>query len=73
MGTLCFFMLIGIQFLYLLLVLCGRPHKKPIDFLRGLTLEISLLYILLTRYLEVSVFDRNIKERSNVESILSLI
>ncbi len=59
-------MLTTIQFLYVIFVFLGRPHKKSFDLFRGLTIEISLLYILLTRYLEVSIFPSIMQERANI-------
>lgn len=66
-------MLTTIQFLYVIFVFLGRPHKKPFDFVRSLVIEISLLFILLSRYLYVEVLGAVLEESSSVYSIMSFI
>ena len=40
-----------LQIGYVLFILFGKPHKKPLDYGRSLCIEIGLLYILVMRYL----------------------
>jgi hypothetical protein len=51
LGVACSYTLIAIQLLYITFIIAGRPHKKPFDFIRSLTIEFSLLFVLLTRYI----------------------
>lgn len=50
-----------VQFAYLLLIIFGRPHKKPVDLARSICLEVGLLYILVMRFVEVNYFELYVK------------
>jgi cysteine-rich repeat protein len=72
-GSIASFFLISVQLLYLLFVVFGRPHKKPYDLVRAIIIESSLLYILLTRYLETSVLNSTVSQDSLLFSVLSVV
>lgn len=54
-GILSIYLLIIIQLCYFLFIVIGRPHKKSFDFFRSFTIELTLLYVLSTRFLYGSV------------------
>jgi len=49
------YMIIIIQLGYLMLIIFGRPHKKPLDTFRAICVEVGLLYVLVMRFTEVKV------------------
>ena len=70
-GVLSTYSLLATQLFYLLFVVIGRPHKKSFDFLRSLLIELSLLYVLTTRFLYGSVLSGT-DQSSSVFSILAM-
>jgi hypothetical protein len=46
------YFLIITQLTYLIFIVFGRPHKKPFDLLRVITIEVALLYVLVMRFVE---------------------
>jgi hypothetical protein len=49
-GTLALYGLIGLQGAYIILVIILRPFKRRVDMFRSIILELSLLYVIGSRY-----------------------
>ncbi len=72
-GSIGSYCLLTIQSFYVIFILFGRPHKKPYDFARSLCIEISLLYILLTRYLQTYILNSSVSADSLLYEMMSII
>jgi hypothetical protein len=49
-GTLALYGLMGLQGAYIILVIILRPFKRRVDMFRSIILELSLLYVIGSRY-----------------------
>jgi hypothetical protein len=65
MDTRASFAILGTQFTYIIFVAFGRPHKKPFDLGRSLFIEISLFLILLGRFLDVEIIQREVSQQKS--------
>jgi len=60
--------------MYIIFIAFGRPHKKPIDLIRSLLIEISLFSILMTRFLEIEVIQNVTSQKdTNYYQIMAYI
>lgn len=67
------YLIIIAQVGYVLLVVFGRPHKKPYDFFRSLCLEIGILYLLLMRFAEVNLLSEYASSDTSLYSTLAYL
>ena len=67
------YFIIIIQLSYLVFIMFGRPHKKPFDLFRALIIEVSLLYILVMRFVETKTLAEYVKYDSMLYPLMAYI
>ena len=58
------YLIISCQLAYVMFIVFGRPHKKPIDTVRSFFLEISLFVILFVRFINSNVLNSMVASSS---------
>ena len=52
-----FFALMGIQLVYIVIMIIFRPYKKVVDFVRSTIIEAGIGFILVSRFIEANYVD----------------